>query len=58
MPGAIVHEWIEPIGGRSNLSVDQYFTIDLDYVENWSMILDVLNLLKKVRTLVNHQGAY
>lgn len=46
------------VSGRSSLTVDQYFRLDLDYVENWSMILDILMVIKTLRILVNHQGAY
>jgi len=46
------------VGGRSNLSADQYFRIDLDYVENWSLILDMLLILKTLRAVINHRGAW
>jgi lipopolysaccharide/colanic/teichoic acid biosynthesis glycosyltransferase len=32
--------------------------LDLFYVENWSMISDLLIALKTVRAMVLHSGAY
>ena len=45
------------VGGRSSLTVDQYFRLDLDYVENWSMILDILMVFKTIRAVFEHRGA-
>jgi exopolysaccharide biosynthesis polyprenyl glycosylphosphotransferase len=46
------------INGRSNLSWDEAVRLDLRYVENWSLALD-LQILWKTRTAVMHNtGAY
>jgi exopolysaccharide biosynthesis polyprenyl glycosylphosphotransferase len=46
------------VSGRSNLSTDQYFRLDLDYVENWSFILDMLMVLRTVKVMVKPEGAH
>ena len=46
------------VNGRSNLSWDEAVRLDLRYVENWSLALD-LQILWKTRTAVMHNtGAY
>jgi len=46
------------VNGRSNLSWEEAVRLDLRYVENWSLALD-LQILWKTRTAVMHQtGAY
>jgi lipopolysaccharide/colanic/teichoic acid biosynthesis glycosyltransferase len=32
--------------------------LDLFYVENWSMMADLLIALKTMRVVLNHSGAY
>jgi len=46
------------VSGRSSLTIDQYFRMDLDYVENWSLILDILIVMKTLRVTLKHDGAY
>jgi exopolysaccharide biosynthesis polyprenyl glycosylphosphotransferase len=46
------------ISGRSDLSWEDSVRLDLFYVENWSMIGDVLISLKTVRAILSHSGAY
>lgn len=46
------------ISGRSNLDWNESVRIDLRYVENWSLTLDVLIVWKTVFALVKHEGAY
>lgn len=46
------------VSGRSNLSWEDSVRLDLYYVENWSLIGDILLLLRTVRTVVRSEGAY
>ena len=46
------------VGGRSNLTWDQTIQKDLYYVENWSLMGDVVIMLKTVRAVVAKDGAY
>ena len=46
------------ISGRSNLSFEDMVRLDLYYIENWSLGLDVKIILKTVRAIVRHEGAY
>ncbi|WP_112240193.1 sugar transferase [Kribbella monticola] len=46
------------VSGRSDLSWDESVLLDLRYVDNWSMTLDLLILWKTVRAVVKGSGAY
>ncbi|MCB9409878.1 MAG: sugar transferase [Mycolicibacterium sp.] len=46
------------VSGRSDLSWEDSVRLDLFYVENWSMMADLLIALKTLRVVVNHSGAY
>ncbi len=46
------------VSGRSDLSWEDSVRLDLFYVENWSMMADLLIALKTVRVVLNHTGAY
>ena len=46
------------VGGRSNLSWDQTVQKDLYYVENWSVVGDLIIMLKTVRAVLARDGAY
>lgn len=46
------------IGGRSNLSWDESVRLDLYYVENWSLMGDLVIVWRTVRVLFNPIGAY
>jgi exopolysaccharide biosynthesis polyprenyl glycosylphosphotransferase len=46
------------ISGRSDLSWDESIRLDLRYVENWSLALDVQILLKTFMAVVRGRGAY
>lgn len=46
------------ISGRSDLSWEESVRLDLRYVENWSIGLDIVVLLKTVRAVVKASGAY
>lgn len=46
------------IGGRSDLSWDESVRLDLRYVENWSLALDVVILWKTLSAVLKGSGAY
>ncbi|KQY50146.1 sugar transferase [Nocardioides sp. Root140] len=46
------------VSGRSDLSFDEAVRMDLYYVDNWSLIGDVIIMLKTVRAVLLGRGAY
>jgi exopolysaccharide biosynthesis polyprenyl glycosylphosphotransferase len=46
------------ISGRSDLPWEEAVRLDLRYVENWSLTLDLLILWKTCRAVLTHSGAY
>ncbi len=46
------------VGGRSNLSFDQWIALDLEYVDRWSLALDVTLLLKTIPVVLKGTGAH
>lgn len=46
------------IGGRSNLSQEEAEVLDVTYVENWSLMTDIVILLKTVGVVLRGDGAY
>jgi exopolysaccharide biosynthesis polyprenyl glycosylphosphotransferase len=46
------------VSGRSDLSWEDSVRLDLSYVENWSMLNDLLIVVKTLRVVVNGAGAY
>ena len=46
------------VSGRSSLSWDESVRLDLRYVENWSMSLDLLIIWKTAWAVVGQSGAY
>jgi lipopolysaccharide/colanic/teichoic acid biosynthesis glycosyltransferase len=46
------------ISGRSDLSWDESVRLDLHYVDNWSLGMDVQIVLRTVRAVLSHRGAY
>jgi exopolysaccharide biosynthesis polyprenyl glycosylphosphotransferase len=46
------------VNGRSNTSFDEYERLDLYYVDNWSLITDLIIILRTVPVLLRHKGAY
>jgi exopolysaccharide biosynthesis polyprenyl glycosylphosphotransferase len=46
------------VSGRSDLSWEDSVRLDLFYVENWSMISDLLIAIKTVKAMFRHSGAY
>ena len=46
------------VSGRSDLSWEESVKIDLDYVENWSPLIDVLIVVKTLPAVLRKKGAY
>jgi exopolysaccharide biosynthesis polyprenyl glycosylphosphotransferase len=46
------------VSGRSDLSWDDSIRLDLYYVENWSMMADLLIAAKTAKVVFSHTGAY
>ena len=45
------------VSGRSNTSFDEYSRLDLYYVDNWSLLTDLMILGKTVPTVLLQRGA-
>jgi exopolysaccharide biosynthesis polyprenyl glycosylphosphotransferase len=46
------------VSGRSQLSFDEAIRLDLYYVDNWSMMSDLIIMAKTVRAVLGSAGAY
>lgn len=46
------------VSGRSDLSWAETVRLDVRYVDNWSLRLDMWILLRTVRAVLSHRGAY
>jgi lipopolysaccharide/colanic/teichoic acid biosynthesis glycosyltransferase len=46
------------VSGRSDLSWDRSVRLDLSYVDNWSMVGDLLIIAKTVQAVFTRTGAY
>jgi len=46
------------VSGRSELSWEQAVRLDLEYVENWSLSLDLLILWRTMAAVIRSRGAY
>ena len=46
------------VSGRSNLTFDEMVLLDIYYVENWTMGLDLNILLRSVPAVLQARGAY
>ena len=46
------------VSGRSDLSWEDSVRLDLFYVENWSMVSDLVIAAKTARAVLGHSGAY
>jgi exopolysaccharide biosynthesis polyprenyl glycosylphosphotransferase len=46
------------VSGRSNLSWDESVRLDLSYVENWSMVSDLVIIAKTLKAVMGRDGAY
>jgi exopolysaccharide biosynthesis polyprenyl glycosylphosphotransferase len=46
------------VSGRSDLSWEDSVRLDMFYVENWSMIADLMIAIKTLKAVFGHSGAY
>jgi exopolysaccharide biosynthesis polyprenyl glycosylphosphotransferase len=46
------------VSGRSDLSPEDSMRLDLSYVENWSMVLDLLLIARTIGAVLRGDGAY
>jgi exopolysaccharide biosynthesis polyprenyl glycosylphosphotransferase len=46
------------IRGRSDLPFEKWMRLDLEYINNWSLTLDLLILLRTIPTIISGKGAY
>jgi exopolysaccharide biosynthesis polyprenyl glycosylphosphotransferase len=46
------------VSGRSDLSWEDSVRLDMFYVENWSMVADLLIAVKTLKAVFGHSGAY
>ncbi|NDE75071.1 MAG: sugar transferase, partial [Proteobacteria bacterium] len=46
------------VSGRSDLPFDEMVMLDLYYIENWSLSLDVKIILRTIPTVISGRGAY
>ena len=46
------------VSGRSDLPWDKAVRLDLSYVDNWSMVGDILIIAKTLRAVLERRGAY
>ena len=46
------------VGGRSDLSWEESVRLDLRYVENWTVMTDIVLMWRTVRVMLRPDGAY
>jgi lipopolysaccharide/colanic/teichoic acid biosynthesis glycosyltransferase len=46
------------VSGRSDLTWDEAVRLDLHYVENWSLAVDIMIIWKTVFAVLSRHGAY
>jgi lipopolysaccharide/colanic/teichoic acid biosynthesis glycosyltransferase len=46
------------VNGRSNINFDYWVKMDLEYIDNWSLGLDLKILLKTIPAVLKGSGAY
>jgi lipopolysaccharide/colanic/teichoic acid biosynthesis glycosyltransferase len=46
------------VSGRSDLTFDEMVLLDLYYIENWSLFMDVIVLLRTIPQVLFGRGAY
>jgi exopolysaccharide biosynthesis polyprenyl glycosylphosphotransferase len=46
------------VNGRSNIDFDDWARMDLEYIDKWSLLLDLKILMKTLPTVLKGEGAY
>ena len=46
------------VSGRSDVDFEEWVKLDVYYIQNWSILLDITILLKTVAAVVSRRGAY
>jgi len=46
------------ISGRNEVSFDKWMELDLEYIDNWSLFLDLKVVLKTIPAVISGRGAY
>jgi exopolysaccharide biosynthesis polyprenyl glycosylphosphotransferase len=46
------------VSGRSDVSYEERVRLDSYYVENWSLWLDISTIIRTLKVLIKHDGAY
>ncbi|MFA5142992.1 MAG: sugar transferase [Candidatus Omnitrophota bacterium] len=46
------------IGGRNKIDFDEWMKLDLEYIDNWSLWLDIKILFKTIPAVLTGKGAY
>jgi lipopolysaccharide/colanic/teichoic acid biosynthesis glycosyltransferase len=46
------------VSGRSNLTFDEMVLLDIYYVENWNLVMDLGILLRSIPAILLARGAY
>jgi len=46
------------VSGRSNVSFEKWMKMDMEYIDNWSLVLDIKILLKTIWVVLYGKGAY
>jgi len=46
------------VSGRSELSFEEMVRLDMEYIDHWSLLLDMRILLRTVPSLINGRGAW
>lgn len=44
------------VSGRNNIPFDQWMKLDLQYIDTWSIALDIMIILKTIKTVLRHDG--
>ncbi len=45
------------VTGRNEITFDEWMKLDMQYIENWSLALDIKILLKTVKAVIKRRGA-
>ncbi|MCQ2958557.1 MAG: sugar transferase [Bacteroidales bacterium] len=44
------------VSGRNNIPFEQWMKLDLQYIDTWSLSLDLMIILKTIRVIIQHEG--